>query len=156
MNLKEMTIAQLHELLAQVDTEISTREATRKGSSEALLRAWHAAIVEVWADNTGVKMPYPQWKRGPSQGIIRHLGAAEKYALKFFLKKPRSIQIHVARVVVIECLYRWMVSVEMKMTMGIMSKHMVNIDVAVESQFPGYARGKLLPMVLRLRGTDRG
>lgn len=157
LKLEEYRLDELRKHQAALAAEIGLRESSSVTDRDRYMRAWHTAIMEVWSGKYGTKMPYTQWRRSAGKTLLAHLAGAEEFARKFFRGTPRDIEIHPARVLVVECLVQWMRERDLpiEVTHGTLAKNFQNAGQAVNFQLPGYAESGLLPMALRLKGTAR-
>lgn len=153
LHLEDYRLEELRKLRTALAAEIGLRESTTVTDRDKYLRAWHAAIMEVWSVTFGCQQPYPQWRQGPGKTTAPHLLAAEKFALRFFHEPPRAIAIHPARVLIIECLLLWMKHNEMPVTYGTVARNFGTLGPAVDRELPGYAAGGMLPLALKMKGS---
>lgn len=156
--LEHYRLPELRKMQTAIAAEIGLRESSTISDRDASLRLWHEAIMEVWSAKYGCKQPYRQWRNGPGktlQGVVVEL---EEFALRFFQGPPRTVQVHPARVLIVECLITWMTDRDLPimLTHGTLAKQMQNAGTAVDSQLPGYAVAGLLPIALKCKGSKRG
>lgn len=155
LNLEHYRLPELRKHQTAIAAEIALRQSTSISDRDAYLRLWHDAIMEVWATKYGCKQPYPQWRNGPGKTLAPHMVDLEAFALRFFLEPPRKIEIHPARVLIVECVVTWMTNRDLPimLTHGTLAKQLQNAGTAVNSQLPGYNAAGFLPMALKLKGS---
>lgn len=156
INLEHYRLPELRKMQMAIAAEIGLRESTTISDRDASLRLWHDATMEVWDTKYGLKLKYAQWRNGAGKILAPHMVALEAFALRFFVNPPRAIEVHPARVLIVECVILWMTNrnLPIMLTHGTLAKQMQNAGTAVASELPGYAESGMLPVALKCKGSQ--